>query len=98
MNRLHKAALLGLAIALPAAAQGFQIFLPHQQSCFAAGGASYRVSATERAPDYQVKIDNRALHPGLRMQLVDEPAAADFVLVDEVDAGASDACRSSMPL
>ncbi len=32
------------------------------------------------------------------MQLVDEPAAADFVLVDDFDAAASNACRTSMPL
>jgi hypothetical protein len=32
------------------------------------------------------------------MQLVDDPAAADFVLVDDFDATASGACRTSLPL
>ena len=98
MNRLHKAVSLSLALALPAAAQGFQAFLPDRQPCFATGTAIYRVSATARTPDYRVKIDNQAIHPNLRMQLVDDPAAADFVLVDDFGADASDACRAEMPI
>lgn len=101
MKRLHKAALLGLAIALPAAAHEFRAFQgvrPERPTCFAAGTTTYRVSATAPAPDYQVKIDNHATNPGLRMQLVDDPAVADFVLADDSDAAASDACHTSMPL
>jgi hypothetical protein len=101
MNRLHKAALLGLAVALPAAAHEFQAFRaipPEPQPCFAAGPTTYQVSTTTLTPTYKVKIDNHATHPGLRMQLVDDPAAADFVLADDSDAAASAACHTSMPL
>ena len=98
MQRVHKSILFGLAIALPITAQAVQIFQTPKQPCFAAGSATYRVSATSGTPDYQVKIDNRAAHPDLHLQLVDDPAAADFVLVDDFDATASDACRTSLPL
>jgi len=98
MNSLHKSVLFGLAIALPAAAQGFQAFLPAKHRCFASGAATYQVSATARTPDYAVRIDNHATHPDLRMQLVDEPTAADFVLVDDFDAAESNACQTSLPL
>jgi hypothetical protein len=98
MQRVHKSILFGLAIALPITAQGVQIFQTPTQPCFAAGSATYRVSETTRTPDYQVKIDNRAAHPDLHLQLVDDPAAADFVLVDDFDATASDACRTALPL
>jgi hypothetical protein len=98
MQRLHKSMLFGLAIALPITAQGVQIFQTPRQPCFAAGSATYRLSATTHTPDYQVRIDNRAVRPDLHMQLVDDPAAADFVLVDDFDATASDACRTSLPL
>ena len=98
MQRLHKSILFGLAIALPISAQGVQIFQTPTQPCFAAGSATYRLSATAPAPDYQVKIDNSAAHPDLHLQLVDDAAAADFVLVDDFDATASDACRTSLPL
>jgi hypothetical protein len=98
MKRLHKSVLFGLAIALPAAAEGFQALLPAKQRCFASGTATYQVSATTPTPDYAVKIDNRTTHPDLRMQLVDTPAAADFVLVDDFDTADSNACRTSLPL
>ena len=65
MKRLHEAALFGLAIVLPAAVQGFRIFLANPPRCIAAVDATYRVSATACTPDYQVKIDNHAVHPSL---------------------------------
>jgi hypothetical protein len=36
-----------------------------------------------------VRVDNTAAHPLMRMQVVDSPAAADFVLVDDSDSGSS---------
>ena len=92
MKRSQKSVLLGLVLVVPAAAQAF---LPPKHPCFAAGAASYQVSATAPAPDYKVKIDNRAAHPDLRMKLVEEPTAADFVLVDDLDAADGDACNTS---
>jgi hypothetical protein len=92
MNRSHKCVLVALVLAVPAAAQAF---LPEQHPCFAAGTAGYQVSATAQAPDYRVNIDNRAAHPDLRMQLVEDPASADFVLVDDVDGTDRNACIAS---
>ncbi len=34
-----------------------------------------------------MRIDNKAARPNLRMQIVDDPAAADFVLVDDGESG-----------
>jgi hypothetical protein len=92
MNRSHKCVLAGIVLAVPAAAQAF---LPPPRPCFAAGTASYQISAAAPAPDFRVSIDNRATHPDLRMQLVDDAASADFVLVDDVDGADGDACTSS---
>jgi hypothetical protein len=37
--------------------------------------------------DVTVRIDNKATHPTLSMQLIDDPSAADFVLVDDENDG-----------
>ena len=95
MKRWHKSLLLGLVVAVPAAAQAF---LPARHPCFAAGSTTYRMSATASTPDYRVKIDSRAAHPDLRMQLVDDATSADFVLVDDFDDGETNACSTSLPL
>ncbi len=48
------------------------------------------------APDYRVRIDNAAARPDLRMQLVDRPEIADFVIADDYAAREGNACRSSV--
>ena len=83
MTRTHIAALLVLAAAIPAAAAG-SFFAPSDKPCFVAGAAGYRISDSASA-NFTVRIDNAAAKPDLRMQLVDDPAAADFVLVDDGD-------------
>ena len=90
MQRLF---LVALVIAGPAAAHAF---LSSKQACFTAGSSAYQISAGARSPDHKVRIDQQAAHPDLRIQLVDQPETADFVLVD--DAGASNACNTSTPL
>jgi hypothetical protein len=60
--------------------------------CFIAGAAAYQISGSASA-NTTVRIDNTAANPSLRMQLVDDPAAADFVLVDDNDSG--DACKNA---
>jgi len=90
MNRIRIAALLSLVIAVPAGAAGF--FLEKRQPpqpCFAAPTGAYRISAGPA--DYTVRIDNAAANPALRMQIVDDPAIADFVLVDD----SADACDAA---
>lgn len=58
--------------------------------CFIAGNAGYQLTAVSHAR-HIVRIDNEAARPHLRMQMVDDPAAADFVLVDDSDAAT--ACK-----
>ena len=94
MNRTHMISLMALAVAVPAAAAGsfFSSGATGAKLCFAAGNAAYELSGSTAA-DYTVRIDNAAASPNLRMQLVDDPAAADFVMVDEGDA--AQACRGA---
>ncbi len=95
MQRYQKFALLGLVIAVPAAAQAF---LPPTHPCFTFGTSTYQISASAPAPDYKVRIDNRSAHPDLRIRLVDQADIADFVLVDDVDATQDNACATPTPL
>jgi fructose-specific component phosphotransferase system IIB-like protein len=81
MTRSHLSLLLALAIAGPALATAAISQLPGKNSpCFSIGGNEYRLS--QGAVDYTVKIDNAATRPDLVVQIVDNPATADFVLVD----------------
>jgi hypothetical protein len=84
MTRTHIAALIVLVVAIPAAT-AVSFFASSAKSCFIAGAAGYRISEDASA-DFTVRIDNTAAQPNLRMQLVDDSAAADFVLVDDGDA------------
>ena len=85
MKRTHIAALLVLVVAVPAAAAG-SFFSSKAGPCFIAGASGYRFSDSAAA-DFTVRIASAAAKPSLRMQLVDDPAAADFVLVDDSDTG-----------
>jgi len=80
MTRTQIASLLALMLAIPVAAGAY--FAPKAKPCFVAGHAAYRVADTGSA-SVTVRIDNQALRPNLRMQIVDDPAVADFVLIDE---------------
>jgi hypothetical protein len=83
MTRIHIAALIILVVAIPAATAG-SFFASNDKPCFIAGGAGYLISHSASA-NFTVRIDNTAAQPNLRMQLVDDSAAADFVLVDDTD-------------
>jgi hypothetical protein len=50
------------------------------------GNTGYEISASGPA-DVTIRINNTAAQPNLRMQLADDAAAVDFVLVDDGDAG-----------
>lgn len=95
MQRAHFVSLMAVVIAIPAAT-AVSSFISSDASaakpCFAAGTAAYEVSHGASA-DYTVRIDNTAVSPSLRMQIVDDPAAADFVLIDEDDA--AQACKTA---
>jgi hypothetical protein len=93
--------LFALVIAIPAAGQAFfpvgQAFLSPSQDCFTSGSSAYRISSTSQ-PDFRVRIDNAAAKPDLRIQLIDQSASADFVLVDDLDAAQGHACPASTAL
>ncbi len=90
MKRSHVAALLVVVVAVPAAAAG-SFFASRSKPCFIAGNVGYRIARTSSA-DLTVRIDNASAKPDLRMQLVEDSAAADFVLVD--DAVSANSCAS----
>ena len=93
MERLRKSAMLLLMAGLPAAA------LPYlgtsSDICFTAGSVTYQLSSAAAAPDYRVRIDNKAPRPDLRVRLVDQAELADFALVDDAAAPAGKACATA---
>jgi len=90
MTRSRLALLLAVVVAVPAAAAGGSFFSAAPQPCFVSGDAAYRLSSGAKA-NYTIRIDNNAANPDLRLQLVDEPDAADFVLMD--DGERAEDCR-----
>ena len=95
MRRAQLIAIMALILAVPVATAG-AYFGSGQSSdakpCFVAGNAGYRLSDAKFA-NHVIRIDNAAAKPALRMQLVDSPAQADFVLID--DAGNAGSCKSA---
>jgi hypothetical protein len=87
MKRPHIAALLVLIVAIPAAAAAGSLFFSsasNEKPCFMTGASGYRISNSGSA-NFTVRIDNAAANPNLHLQVVDDPASADFVLVDDSD-------------
>jgi hypothetical protein len=91
MTRAHIISLLALVVAMPAATAG-SFFGSSSKPCFIAGNVGYELSAS-KAANFTVRVDNAAAGPSLRLQVVDDPAAADFVLVD--DGISDDACKAA---
>ena len=58
MTRTHIAALLALAVAIPAATAG-SFFASSDKPCFIAGASGYRISDSASA-NFTVRIDNAA--------------------------------------
>ncbi len=92
MRNTHIVALIALIAAVPAATAG-SLLSPGNKPCFIAGNDGYVLSGTKVGPQstaisatHIVRIDNAAARPSLRMQVVDSPAQADFMLVDDGDA------------
>ena len=85
MTRTHVAALLLFAAAIPAATAA-SFFTSSEKPCVVVGSTGYQVSDSAAA-NFTVRIVSAAAKPSLRMQLVDDDAAADFVLVDDSDTG-----------
>jgi hypothetical protein len=87
MRHAQLIALIGLIAAVPLATAGAYFGSGKSagdKPCFIAGNAGYRLSEAKSA-SHIIRIDNAAIKPALRMQLVDDSAQADFVLVDDAD-------------
>jgi len=91
MTRWRLVSLMGWAVVVPIAAVAALSFATATpKPCFIAGTHAYRIADSGHAA-VTVRVDKTARHPDLRMQLVNDPATADFVLVD--DSGTTTACR-----
>ena len=91
MTRTQIVLLLALIVAIPATTAG-SFFISSAKPCFVAGNAGYEISGSASA-NFTVRIDNAAVNPNLRLQIVDDPAVADSVLVDDGEAG--EACKAA---
>ena len=93
MNTLQKTLLLVSLVAVPAGAHSF--FASPKAPCFTAGAWTYQLSSKTSTPDYRVKVQNDAASADLRMQMVDRPEIADFVIADDIDAGEGNLCKTA---
>jgi len=91
MTRRHLVSLLGWAVTAPIAAVAALSFATATpKPCFIAGTHAYRIADSGHAA-VTVRVDKSAQNPDMRMQLINDPATADFVLVD--DSSGTSACR-----
>jgi hypothetical protein len=87
MTRPRIASLMILGIAVSAAAANAYFAAP-PKPCFITSTHAYRISGNEDA-NVTVRVNKTAAHANLRLQLVNDPATADFVLVDDGDSAAA---------
>jgi hypothetical protein len=92
MKGTHSVTLITLVLAVSAAAGSSFFAGQNVDPCFITGSAGYRI-ADHGPARYTVRIDNAAPHPGLRLQVVDDPGKADFLLID--DNGSAGSCRDA---
>ncbi len=86
MRRIHLlfvVAAMAMAPAVMAAADAW-LTPASDGSCFSSGGIAYRLTSS-KAADYTIRIDNSAQRPDLIVQITDDPAAADLVLLADAD-------------
>jgi hypothetical protein len=86
MRRIHLlfvVAAMATAPAVMAAADAW-LAAAADGSCFSSGGVAYRLTSS-KAADYTIRVDNGAPHPDLVVQITDDPAAADLVLLADAD-------------
>jgi hypothetical protein len=82
MTRIHVVSFFAVMLAVPAVAAAGSYLTAQDGKCFATGGTGYRLTAS-RVADFTIKIDRQAAYPDLRIALTDNPADADFVLIDD---------------
>jgi hypothetical protein len=92
MRPIHFVIVAAIVAAAPIAIAGSDTWLTPSPDgpCFSSGLNDYRLTSRAGA-DYTIRVDNTAADPDLTVQIVNDPAAADFVLIEE----GLDACRSA---
>ena len=96
MKPLHRTFALFLIVAVPAAAHS--IFMAPAKPCFTSGTDTYQISQHTLSPDYRIKIGAAPARADLRVVVVDRPDQADFMIADDFNAGAGDACKAASPV
>ena len=95
MTRFRKVMVLAALIAAPAAASSY--FGGAPDACFVSGTTTFRMSAAPAGADYTVRFTEPDTHADLRIQLMDSPDQADFVLVDDAGGDGTSACNGAAP-
>ena len=98
MRQIHVTiALFGLAgfiASTPAATAGSSFWSTASKPCFIAGTDGYEITGpASGAVNHVIRFDNKTPGASLKMQLVDDPGRADFVLVD--DGTTANACAEA---
>lgn len=78
------------ALAVPAAAETFDVAVQRSAACITIADARYRIAAPHERADYTVRVDPVAASPDVRIQLTASIDEADFVLIGD---GAAPSCR-----
>lgn len=89
---LRFASVLGLATIIGVSAGAHVLFDRPASTCFKIGNLAYEISAPTRDADLRIRLDNAADRPDIAIRLIDDPAQADFVLVD--DTARTQSCQS----
>jgi hypothetical protein len=86
MRRIHLLSVVAAMAMAPAVMAGADAWLTPVSNgpCFSSGGTAYRLTSS-KAADYTIRVDNSAQHPDLIVQITDDPAAADLVLLADAD-------------
>jgi hypothetical protein len=82
-----------LAAVLAAPAAAYSYFPGEPDACFSSGSTTFRMASAGADADYRVRFAEPQTHADLRIQLMDSPEQADFVLVDDI--GGTSACRGA---
>jgi hypothetical protein len=93
MDRIRKTLILLGIIGIAAITQTF-FSSASSGPCFTSGTSTFQMSSSASAPDYKIKIDSQTARPDVRMQFVDSPETADFILVDDFN-GEGNACAAA---
>jgi hypothetical protein len=90
---IKSALIVLIAIGLPTGAQ--TLIGPPTDKCFASSSAIYRFGSASERPGTAVRVAGDLPHSDLTIRVTDSLEAADFILVDDQDDGAREACRRS---